>query len=115
MNLAKNIFGWVLLILGVVIIGWSLFSSYNVFAGKIAPPRVFDSNNAEIFNNKKAAQTEDAQAQVEKIVGEQLKDMMPPDALPKIFNLGAWSILASIFIFGGAQISGLGIRLPNKQ
>jgi len=29
----SRIFGWILLILGVAVIGWTLMSSYNIFTG----------------------------------------------------------------------------------
>jgi len=45
------------------------------------------------------------------MIGEQLKGMLPVDTLPKILNLAVWSTLAWILIFGGAQISSLGIKL----
>jgi len=45
------------------------------------------------------------------MLGEQLKGLLPTDMLPKISNLAIWSILAWILIFGGGQISSLGIKL----
>ena len=47
------------------------------------------------------------QEQIEK----QLEKLLPKDTLPKLLNLVAWSILAGILIFGGSQISNIGIKL----
>jgi len=51
---------------------------------------------------------------MEKMIGEQLKGIIPVDTLPKMLNLIVWSILAGLLIFGGAQISNLGIKLIKK-
>jgi hypothetical protein len=40
-----------------------------------------------------------------------LKEILPAEAITKMLNLIVWSILAGIFIFGGSQISSLGIKL----
>jgi hypothetical protein len=45
------------------------------------------------------------------ILAEQLKEIFPKESLTKISNLIVWSILAWILIFGGSQISSLGIKL----
>ena len=106
-----KIFGWSLLIFGVLIIVFSLFSSWNIFNGKSQPPQIFERGKTSLVSP--AIQTE-----AEKIVQEQLQrqfqEMIPADSIPQLLNLLSWSILAGIFIFGGAQISGLGIRLLKK-
>jgi len=117
MDLASKIFGWGLLIAGVIIIGWILYSSYNIFTGKAEIPEIF-SSSAESYGGSTVASGEggemDIQAEMEKMIGEQLKGLLPTDVLPKILNLAVWSILAFILIFGGSQISGLGIKLIKK-
>ncbi|MFC1789669.1 hypothetical protein ACFLYY_01685 [Patescibacteria group bacterium] len=109
MNYSK-IFGWILIIVGITIIIWTLISSYNVFTGKNAIPEVF-SLPTKIGD----VQASDIQAQLENLVKEQLTSIIPTDAITKTLNLMTWSILAFILIFGGSQIAGLGIKLINKQ
>jgi len=53
--------------------------------------------------------------QLQKVLQEQLKGLIPADALPKILNLVAYSMLVFILIFGGAKISEIGVKLLNKQ
>ena len=114
MNFIK-IFGWVLLIAGVAIIGWTLISSYNIFTGKAAPPEIFALPEEEPGPlTREITSLPDIQAQMEKMIGEQLKGIIPVDTLPKMLNLIVWSILAGLLIFGGAQISNLGIKLIKK-
>ena len=102
LNFTKTSFGLILLVLGLIIIFYSLYSSFNIFTAKAAPP--------EIFKAEPSAQGTVAgsiQAQIE----EQLKGMLPVDSVPTLLNLISWSIFAGILIFGGAQIASLGIKL----
>lgn len=117
MDLATKIFGWVLLLAGVAIISWTLVFSYDIFTGKELAPEIF-SSSAENNGGSAVAPGEgggmDIQAEMEKIIGEQLKGILPVDTLPKLLNLAVWSMLAGLLIFGGGQISNLGIKLIKK-
>jgi len=105
-----KILGIVLLAAGIILIGWTLISSFNVFTGKSPAPQIFEAE--EIVKTGGGAQ--DIQAQVEQMIGEQLKGILPVDSIPQILNLTVWSMLAFVLIFGGTQISGLGIKLIKK-
>ncbi len=58
---SNKIFGSILLILGLLIILWGLYSSYNIFKAKVALPQVFKSeeivrqvpSKTEVSNSKK--------------------------------------------------------------
>jgi len=117
--MAIKIFGWVLLIAGIILIGWTLLSTYNIFTGKVATPEIFklpEAAKAPVAEEKITGiqDIQDIQAQIEKMIGEQLKGIIPVETLPKLLNLIVWSILAGLLIFGGAQISSLGIKLIKK-
>jgi hypothetical protein len=118
MTSATKIFGWLLLLAGLAIIGWTLYSSYNIFTGKAAIPEVFqmpvEKVEAPATKGKIPTTQAEIQKELEKMISEQLKGILPVDTLPKLLNLIVWSILAGILIFGGAQISGLGIKLLKK-
>jgi len=113
-----KIFGWVLLLAGILIIIWTLYFSYNIFTGKASVPEIFkiiDYNPPTTLTPPLSVEEmAGTQAQMEKMIGEQLKEILPTEFLPKLFNLIAWSIFAGILIFGGAQISNLGIKLIKK-
>ena len=114
--MATKIFGWVLLVVGLILIGWTLYSTYNIFTGKVATPEIFklpEAAKAPVAEEKITG-IQDIQAQIEKMIGEQLKGIIPVETLPKLLNLIVWSILAGLLIFGGAQISSLGIKLIKK-
>lgn len=112
----KKIIGWILLLTGLIVIFYSLLTSYNIFMGKSPGPTVF-----KVEEKKEAAlpqKPQDSKVQMEKLLEEglqeQLKTIMPADYLPKLFNLISWSMCAMILIFGGAKISSLGIGLIKK-
>ena len=105
----KRIFGWGLLIAGIILIGWTLYSSYNIFTGKTLAPEVFEIPSEGV--STKTGEGLDMQDQLENIIGDQLEGMLPVNAMVTFLNLGVWSLLAFILIFGGTQISSLGIKL----
>lgn len=110
--------GWILLIFGIVLIGWTLFSSYHIFTDKTQPPPLFEIKTEQeekedltIGKTGVSLLQVEIQKEMEKMIFDQLKDVLPFDTLPKLFNLIAWSIFAFILILGGGKISELGIKL----
>ena len=102
----KKITGAVLLFAGLAVIFYSLYSSYNIFTVKKDAPELFFVKENSVSSVKTGAE-----AQAQKLLEDQLKNLLPADSIPQLLNLISWSILASILTFGGAQISGLGIKL----
>ena len=122
MNSTK-IFGWVLIFAGLAIIIWPLYFSYNIFQGKSKTPDIFGIEEkvaiTSVASNKKvpvipSISQEDFQKEMEGMIGDQFKELLPIGALPKLLNLVAWSIIAGLFILGGFQISNLGVKLTKK-
>jgi len=112
MNLKKTI-GWITFFVGILIIVFTLYRSYNIFTGKIPPPEIFKIEEKTTIPSKKRVPTtlEEVQQQIGEILAEEVKEIFPKESTTKILNLIAWSILAGILIFGGSQISSLGIKL----
>ena len=107
MIMIKKILGLILLFLGLMVIFYAIYSSFNIFTAKTAPPNVFKSDTQAL--SQKGGQG--VEAQFQEMIGEQLKGILPTDSISNLLNLVAWSIFAGILIFGGAQIAGLGIKL----
>jgi len=111
----KNILGWITFFAGISIIIFALYSSFNIFTGKSPVPEFFkigeEVTQAPTQEGKLPTSPEALQQEVGKMIGEQLKGILPINALPKILNLAVWSMLAGILIFGGSQVSSLGIKL----
>lgn len=109
-----KIIGWGLLILGILLIVWILFASYNIFTGKTNPPIVFPVEE-EIADSSSGEETLTFNLeQIEKMIENKLGDIFPSELLSKLLNLITWSIFAGILIFAGGQISSLGIKLIKK-
>lgn len=109
MNYTK-IFGWIVIAAGLLIIGWSLFSAVNVFTGKQLPPEIFKEQKAVVAPQGKIS-PQDIQAQLQNMIGEQLKSMLPADTLPKLMNLTVYSMLIFLLFSGGSQVASIGIKL----
>ena len=103
----KKTLGLILFFLGIAIILYTLYSSFNIFTAKAAPPEIFKITE----QTPSAEGAQGLEAQLQEMINEQLRGIIPVDSIPTLLNLIAWSILAGILIFGGAQISSLGIKL----
>lgn len=104
----NKLFGYLVILIGLAIVFYALYASYEIFTGKMAVPEIFSAPAEKISSQ---TGTQDLQKQMEEIVKNQFKDLLPIDTLPKMLNLISWSILAGILILGGGKISGIGIRL----
>lgn len=109
-----KITGIILLSLGLIIILGSLYSSYNIFTGVTKVPQVFKFSQ-QIIPSSSENQISDIQGQLEqslgKVIGEQIKGILPQDVLPTLLNLISWSIFIGLAILAGTQIANLGIKL----
>jgi len=118
MDKIAKIVGWVLLTAGVLMIVWTLYASYNIFTGKAVIPEIFqlaaEESQAPAAQGKIPTSPTDIQEEMGKMIKEQLQGFLPTDTLPKLLNLTVWSVLAFILIFGGTQLSSLGIKLLRK-
>ena len=109
MSLIKKILGLILLFVGLAIIFYALYSSYDIFSAKAVAPELFKIEQQS--ESISPGGTQDLQAQIQKMLQDQLKGMLPADSIPQLFNLISWSILAGILILGGSQIASIGIKL----
>lgn len=112
MSNLNKIIGYILLAIGLAIISWTLYQSYTIFTDKTSAPMIFKTQitQQKKINNQLDLQQQ-MQEQINKVIGNQISELLPADTLPKILNLFSWSILAGILILGGGQIAGLGIRM----
>ena len=110
--MVKKILGWVLLILGVLIIVWGIWASYQIFTAQKSVPEIFAIEQMLVSEEgtAKGSQTEMSQ-QIQQAIGQQLNQMFPPGFISKILNLISWSIFMFILVMAGGKISTLGIQL----
>lgn len=104
----SKVAGWLLLIAGVSIMLWALYFSYKIFTAQAQVPEFFQIEESTISPQEPSDQIEEV---IKGLLGEQLKEILPRELLPRLLNLMAWSIFSGIAIFGGGQIANLGIKL----
>jgi len=115
----NKIFGGILLVIGIFIILWGLYSSYSIFKGNAVLPQVFRADELiteepigeESKDDSLGLTPEEIQENMEEAVGDQLAKMFPPGIFLKLLNLISWSIFAWILIMGGGKIAFLGIKM----
>jgi hypothetical protein len=111
MNIKKFI-GWLIFAFGLAIIFFGLYPSYNIFTGKTSAPEIFELTEEEaVLPGGSVSQ----QVLLEAMMQEQFSKMIPVNTIPTLLNLVCWCMLAMILIFGGAQISTLGIKLTKAD
>lgn len=116
----KKIAGWLLLVAGLLLIFWTLYSTYNIFTGKKLAPEIFKIEKKEQVLPEKESKgpptsQEEIENEMKKMIEEQIKEIIPSELLSKLLNLISWSIFAGILIFGGSRVSGIGIRLVKGE
>lgn len=95
-------------------IGWGVWSSYNIFTAKKPAPEIFKVNQNEVAKTstqKNLNVQEQMQQQIQSALGDQISKMMPPDMLPKILNLAGWSLFMAILFLAAGKVSSIGIQL----
>jgi hypothetical protein len=103
----KDSIGWILLIIGVILIFWGIYYSYQIFTLKVEPPQIFKSSEENVFNGG----GEEPQDQLRIAIEEQLNNLLPVNAVPKLLNLVVWSMFSVILFMGAAHVSAIGVRL----
>ena len=101
--------------MGLAIIFWAIYSSYQIFTAKTEVPKIFKTTGEEETVYQGPGKGIISQEAIGEMIGEQLKGILPSDFLPQLFNLIAWSIFAMILFFGGCKISEIGIKLIKQE
>jgi hypothetical protein len=112
MNINK-IIGFVLLAAGLMIIATSLVFSWQIFTGASPAPELFSPSQRELGSSSALTpgSLEDLQEQLPDLLSQQLQGLLPTDTIPQMLNLATWSMFASLLLFGGSLIAGIGIKL----
>ncbi len=110
--LGNKIIGIILLILGILMIFWSLYVSYNIFQDKKPVPEIFrPSAESAATKIDKGSTPQEVDQQIKQTVQEQMANILPQENIYKLLNLIAWSIFAWLVIVAGAKVSSLGIGM----
>lgn len=108
----QKILGFILLATGIGIMSYSLFASYLIFTGDNSAPEIFTVAKEEITNpDLPASSLQDLQNQLPDLLGQQLEGFLPTGAVPQMLNFGVWAMFASLLLFGGSLVAGIGVKL----
>ena len=108
MTLSK-IIGWLTFLVGIIIIGSTIYLTYNIFTGEASTPQIF--NFEPVTQESTQEEGTGIEAVVQNMLTDQLANLIPFDSVTKFANLTAWTIGAWILIQGGGKVSELGIKL----
>lgn len=103
----KVTIGWLLLFVGIVIIGHGLFSAYQVFQGTESAPEIFTSNN----DSKNDLPQVIKKSELEEALARVLENILPLEDIPAFLNILTFSVFIFILFAAGFKISTLGIKL----
>ena len=114
MNFTKSV-GWFLLFTGIMIILYSLYSSYLIFSNSKSIPEIFKNVSIGSTSHNKSIPTNLTKEEITRLALQKtLDNFFPAGSQSNLLNLIAWSIFAGILILGGSQISALGIKLIKR-
>ena len=103
----NKIIGYVLLLIGVLLIVIPLWHTYDIFTGKAFPPSVFMRPVALTVNQNVSALDIPGQIQ------NSLIKIIPVNFIDNTLNITTWLLLVWILIYGGGKISEIGVKLLN--
>ena len=105
----NKIIGYILLIIGVLLIVLPLWQTYGIFTGKAIPAQVFTKPISFKVNQNVSAL--DIQGQIQNA----LIKILPIDSIDNALNLVTWLLLMWILIYGGGKIAEIGVKLLNGR
>jgi ABC-type glycerol-3-phosphate transport system permease component len=105
----NKIIGYVLLIVGILLVVVPLWHTYNIFTAKTSAPLVF--MNAPVAQSQQDDSSQSVQVQINEAVKKQIGQIISANSITKILNLISWSIFVSVLILAGGVIAGVGTKL----
>ena len=107
----KRILGILLIVVGLGMFFWDLSESYYYFTAKKEFPQVFIQPVAQKTTGNQSAGSA-VQDQINALVAgqldQQIKQLMPQNAITEFLNLTAWSVFATLFIYASIKLMGVG-------
>ena len=102
----KQFLAWALIIIGLGIVFWDIYSSYYFFTGQKEFPAVFVQSTALKTDNPTTGAT--IQEQVGNVVKEQMQQLIPENTVTQLLNISSWIIFASFLLWAGGKLIGIG-------
>ncbi len=103
----KQVLGWILILIGLVIIFWAISSSYYYFTAEKEFPQLFVQEKTEKASSSGSGIL-NPQDLINQALQEQVGQLIPADAITLSLNMLAWIIFATFLVYAGAKVAGLG-------
>ena len=104
MEINKTI-GYILLLIGILLIALPLWQTYNIFTGKSLPAQVF-TRPVTLQVDEKASPLD-----IQKQMQNAFIKILPIDSINNTLNLISWLALMWILIFGGGKMADIGVKM----
>ena len=91
--------GWILLIVGLILIVLTVYSMFTIFTGTTSPPGIFNMKSITI-----SMPTGEGTPPVE-------VELVPGDQVSRVVNMLIWTVLMLFIASAGSRIGGLGVKL----
>lgn len=109
----KRILGIMLMAVGLGIFSWDLNESYYYFTARKEFPQVFIQPVAQKTASQSAGSL--MQDQINALVAgqldQQIKQLIPQNAITEFLNLTAWSVFATLLVYASIKLMGFGREL----
>ncbi|MDD3386795.1 MAG: hypothetical protein PHU17_02605 [Candidatus Pacebacteria bacterium] len=112
----KTLLGWLLIVFGILIVFWSIQSSYTNFTNQTEFPQVFQIDESSIVTEENSSGS--VEDKIGSIIGNQVSQMIPQSTVTQLLNMLSWIVFATFLVFAGAKVVGMGadlLRSPKKE
>ena len=109
----KKIIGWFLIILGIIMVLGTIYSTYLNFTGQSEFPQIFTVQEVEV-----APTTGGLEDQIGGMIREYIKEILPQDTTTQMLNMFAWIMFAVFLVYSGSKLASMGgalLKTPKKE
>jgi len=107
----KKIIGWSLIILGIIMVLGTIYSTYLNFTGQSEFPQIFTFEEEKVTPQT----AEGLEGQIGGMIGGYIKDLIPQGATTLMLNMFSWILLATFLVYSGSKLVSMGGVLVKKD
>jgi hypothetical protein len=110
----KKIIGWSLIILGIIMVLGTIYSTYLNFTGQSEFPQIFTFEEEKVTPQT----AEGLEDQIGGMIREYIKEILPQDTTTQMLNMFAWIMFAVFLVYSGSKLVSMGgtlLKTPKKE
>jgi len=111
----KQIFGVVLIAIGLILLYYDISSSYYYFNAEKEFPQVFAEPVKQQASPTGASGSTDLQDQMSAIMGEQMGKLIPENTVTGLLNVSSWILFATFLVYAAGKIIAIGSDFLKKD